>query len=62
MPNSKQHQAKANRNRDFLASIDVGTFPDWAAVTAFYVAVHRVERRALLRCVPGPDGSSRGDA
>ena len=49
MPNSKQHQAKASHNRAFLASINLNDFPDWAAVAAFYGAVHLVERLRTLR-------------
>lgn len=44
MPNSKQHREHADRNRAFLATIDVAKFPDWASVVAFYTAVHLVER------------------
>jgi hypothetical protein len=44
MPNSQQHRDKANHNRAFLNTIDVQQYPDWAAVVAFYTAVHLVER------------------
>ena len=44
MPNSKQHREQASHNTAFLAAIDVQRFPDWAAVVAFYAAVHLVER------------------
>ena len=49
MPNSKQHRDKAAHNRAFLATINAKDFPDWAAVVAFYTAVHLAERlRTLL--------------
>lgn len=54
MPSADQHRNKADRNRDFLNSIDRDQFPDWVAVVAFYTAVHLVER---LRAKAG-DGDS----
>jgi hypothetical protein len=44
MPNSRQHREKADHNRSALNSLDVNACPDWAAVIAFYTAVHLVER------------------
>jgi hypothetical protein len=44
MPNSKQHSDKAAHNKRFLTTITTADFPDWAAVVAFYTAVHLVER------------------
>lgn len=52
MPNSQQHKDKALHNRAFLNSIDVNKYPDWAAVAAFYTAVHLVER--LRTRLPNP--------
>src|SRR5437870_4722551 len=52
MPNSKQHQAKAQHNRTFLNSIALDQYADWAAVVAFYTAVHLVER--LRTRLPNP--------
>ena len=46
MPTRAEHAAKARRNRDFLATIDVTRWPDWAATVAFYVAVHTVSQLA----------------
>lgn len=43
MPNSKQHREKAERNHQFLTTVD-GKYHDWSAVVAFYTAVHLVER------------------
>lgn len=41
MPKPKPHQAKDDHNRAFLDSISTqDQFSDWAAVVAFYVAVH----------------------
>lgn len=48
MPNSSQHQTKAKSNRSFLDTIDCDAHPDWAAVVAFYTAVHLVERLRAL--------------
>lgn len=44
MPSADQHRGKAERNRQFLASISLHDFPEWVAVAAFYTAVHLVER------------------
>ncbi len=52
MPNSPQHREKAVRNLAALATIDVALFPDWAAVMAFYRAVHLVERLAAREGPP----------
>jgi hypothetical protein len=52
MPNSQQHQTKANHNRAFLNSLNIAQFPDWGAVGAFYTAVHLVERLRTL--LPNP--------
>ena len=49
MPNSKQHQAKAQQNQEFLDSIDVARFASWTTVAAFYTAVHLVERLRAKR-------------
>ena len=46
MPSRTEHAAKAARNRDFLPTIDVAQWPDWAATVAFYVAVHTVSQLA----------------
>lgn len=48
MPNSKQHLEKATRNGDFLDTINVDKFHDWASVVGFYKAVHLVERLRTL--------------
>lgn len=48
MPNSQQHRDKASHNRSFLDTIAVDQYPDWAAVVAFYTAVHLVERLTRL--------------
>lgn len=56
MPSADQHRRKAGRNRDFLGTIDIAAYPDWAATVAFYAAVHTVER---LRKATG-DGESDG--
>ena len=44
MPNPKQHQEKAEHNRAFLGTIADDAYSDWRATTAFYVAVHLVEK------------------
>jgi len=46
MPSRTEHAAKAKRNRDFLATLDVARWPDWAATVAFYVVVHTVSQLA----------------
>ena len=48
MPSATQHQAKADRNRVYLDSGLAAIHPDWAAVVAFYAAVHLVEKLAAL--------------
>ncbi|VTT98946.1 Uncharacterized protein OS=Bacillus cereus Rock3-42 GN=bcere0021_34850 PE=4 SV=1 [Gemmataceae bacterium] len=58
MPNPSQHQTKARNNRLFLASFDSNTYPDWAAVVAFYTAVHLIEQ---LRAMDGVDSTSHQD-
>lgn len=55
MPKASEHKTKAEHNRQFLNGIAVDTFPDWAAVAAFYTAVHLVER---VRAASG-DGHSQ---
>lgn len=60
MPNSRQHQEKAEHNRSFLDSIDIEQYPDWAAVAAFYTAVHLVER-LRTRLSSGPGGQHSTD-
>lgn len=49
MANAEEHQAKADRNREFIATIKDDKHCDWAAVAAFYVAVHLVEKLRALR-------------
>lgn len=44
MPSADQHRRKAESNREFLATISLDDYPDWAVVVAFYTAVHRVEQ------------------
>lgn len=44
MPSADQHRGKAERNREFLASVSLPDFPEWVAVVAFYTAVHLIER------------------
>ena len=39
MPSASQHRSKAERNRQFLSTISVNEYADWAAVVAFYAAV-----------------------
>jgi hypothetical protein len=46
MPNSAEHDAKYRLNRALLDSGLSATSPEWAAVVAFYAAVHLVERLA----------------
>ena len=58
MPNPKQHQAKADFNRAFLGTIDVGLYAAWAATVAFYVAVHLVEK---LRAYDNEHSTDHGD-
>ena len=48
MPNSSQHQARAAHNRAFLGTINLANHRDWAAVVAFYAAVHLAERLRTL--------------
>lgn len=44
MPKASEHKTKAAHNRQFLSGITVADYPEWAAVVAFYTAVHLVER------------------
>jgi hypothetical protein len=44
MPKASEHKTKATHNRQFLNTIAIPDYPDWAAVVAFYTAVHLVER------------------
>jgi hypothetical protein len=46
MPNAAEHRAKHTLNRAFLNTGLAATQPEWAAVVAFYAAVHLVERLA----------------
>lgn len=46
MPNSAEHRAKHTSNRAFLNTGLAATNPEWAAVVAFYAAVHLIERLA----------------
>lgn len=40
MDTVQEHVNKAAHNRDFLATIPVGSFADWAIVVLFYRALH----------------------
>lgn len=53
MPNSAEHRAKYELNRAFLDTGLATTQPEWAAVVAFYAAVHLIERLAAVE-VRGP--------
>jgi len=46
MPNSTEHRAKYDLNRTFLNTGLATANPPWAAVVAFYAAVHLIERLA----------------
>lgn len=46
MPNAAEHRAKHAFNRAFLNTGLAVVNPDWAAVVAFYAAVHLIERLA----------------
>lgn len=48
MPNSSEHRAKYDLNRAFLDTGLAATQPEWAAVVAFYAAVHLIERLAAV--------------
>jgi hypothetical protein len=49
MPSAEEHQERADHNAAFLATIDTDEFADWAAVVAFYAAMHLIEKlRAYL--------------
>lgn len=43
MATETEHRQQAQRNQDFLDSIDAAKFPEWAVTVAFYKAVHLVE-------------------
>lgn len=43
MATETEHRTKANKNQQFLATIDRGMFPEWTATVAFYTALHFVE-------------------
>ena len=58
MPKPKQHQEKADHNRQFLGSITNDSFCDWQATSAFYVAVHLVEK---LRAYHGEHSENHDD-
>jgi len=44
MAKPKQHQEKADRNRQFLDSIRKDGQPEWLVIVAFYTDVHLVEK------------------
>lgn len=44
MPSSTELREKAERNLAFLNSMNIAAAPEWAAVVAFYAALHLVER------------------
>jgi hypothetical protein len=46
MPSASEHRAKYDHNRRFLNTGLAATEPEWAAVVAFYAAVHLIERLA----------------
>lgn len=46
MPNSTEHRDKHAFNRTFLNTGLAASNPEWAAVVAFYAAVHLIERLA----------------
>lgn len=46
MPNSTEHRDKHAFNRAFLNTGLASSNPEWAAVVAFYAAVHLIERLA----------------
>jgi hypothetical protein len=46
MPSSAEHRTKYDLNRAFLNTGLAATNPEWAAVVAFYAAVHLIERLA----------------
>ena len=46
MPNSAEHRAKYELNRAFLDTGLAAIQPEWAAIVAFYAAVHLIERLA----------------
>ena len=48
MPTAAEHLAKATHNRRVLALLDLPRAADWAAVVAFYSALHQVERLTAL--------------
>ena len=48
MPNSAEHRAKSDLNRAFLDTGLATAQPEWAAVVAFYAAVHLIERLAAV--------------
>ena len=46
MPSAAEHRDKYDANRAFLNTGLAATNPEWAAVVAFYAAVHLIERLA----------------
>lgn len=46
MPNSPEHDASYRENRAVLTAGFVASNPRWAAIVAFYAAVHLIERLA----------------
>jgi hypothetical protein len=62
MPNSAEHQAKYTANRQFLNTGNNGTPLStldgcWAAIVAFYSALHLVDRLAArINLHPTPPG------
>jgi hypothetical protein len=63
MPNSAEHQAKYTANRQFLNTGNNGTPLStldgcWAAIVAFYSALHLVDRLAArINLHPTPPGA-----
>lgn len=51
MPSSSEHSDKAELHVGFLRTINATTQPEWAAVVAFYTALHLIERLAACESI-----------
>ena len=58
MARATEHQTKAEDNRQFLDSFDAQVHACWAAVVAFYTAVHLIEQ---LRALDGQHSADHQD-
>ena len=57
MSTVNEHRTQAEHNQSYLETIGMDTFPDWAATTIFYTAVHLTQM--MFGKLGGRGGSHR---